>query len=236
VEVNDGVFTQPGLGFLDQIGHRLGRGDGEGIDNGELGCARILGCLVDAFKEGQLASRRVDTEEGDMNAGLDAESTAFLMRFRTSSRRYAECFQLPVRNRCLDHGMTQSKIRHGGDVVRHGAGEAPDFGLEAGGGDQLDGLAIILGYTGKAGFDASGADLIHQGGDLEFLFWVEHDAGGLFTVAQRGVVEADLGPRAVGQGEIIEVSGPDLVSIKGAHGIRTLQRVGHRRRRRPSRR
>jgi len=52
---------------------------------------------------------------------------------------------------------------------------------------------VVNGDAGKAGLDAVDAEGVEMAGDFEFLLRGEHNAYGLFAVAESGVVKADGG-------------------------------------------
>ena len=83
----------------------------------------------------------------------------------------------------------------------HQAGTA-----EAGGHDGADAVALFLAHGGNADFKLGDAGRVQGAGDGDLLIDGEGDAGGLFAVAQRGVVDRD------------EARFKHHGSLKGGHG------------------
>lgn len=60
-------------------------------------------------------------------------------------------------------------------------------------GDDLDGLEVVLGGGGEAGFDDVDAELGELASDVKLLLGGHGGARGLFAVAEGGVEDADIG-------------------------------------------
>src|SRR3990170_1450414 len=127
----------------------------------------------------------------------------------------AERPQLAVRDRALDHRRADAELDEGLDVGLHGTREAPDLGVETGGGDQLDRLPVVLGDAREARLDAVDADCVERPCDLELVLGAEHDADRLLAVAQGGVVQADRTVRLRIEGVPVDVARPDLAALEG---------------------
>ena len=78
VEVHRDVRPDPLDGAADEVGNRLGRGDPERVDDGDLLRARLDRAPVDLLVEVGVGARRVDAEE----RGVDP-----VARRRNASRR-----------------------------------------------------------------------------------------------------------------------------------------------------
>jgi hypothetical protein len=98
--------------------------------------------------------------------------------------------ELDVAGGNLDDGGPYAQTNQSIQVFLDGTRKAPDFGLQPGLQNQLDGLAVLGRDPGKAGFDAAHAHFVQLAGEGQLLLRVEHHADGLLTVAQGSVVEA----------------------------------------------
>ena len=135
-----------------------------------------------------------------------AYATASRMRSQHLHACDSESLELQIGDRRLDHARLHAQLDERFDVGSHSAREAPDLGRQAGVGDQLDGVPVVLRHAGEPGLDALDARVGEPARDLELLLRVEDDADGLFAVAERRVVEADL--RLEGK-RIVDFAGPD---------------------------
>ena len=114
------------------------------------------------------------------------------MRSSIDSRVTPSAASLASRDRRLDHARLHAELDQrlyvGGDRAR----EAPDLGVEAGAGDQLDRVASRPAETrGKPASIRSIPSASIARASSSFCSRVEDDADGLLAVAQRRVVEAD---------------------------------------------
>ena len=105
--------------------------------------------------------------------------------------RNADCVQLEVGDRRLDHGRAHAELDERLQIGRDGAREPPDFRPQTGVRDQPDRVPIVLRDAWKAGLDAVDAELVERPRDLQLVLRVQHHADGLLAVPERRVVEAD---------------------------------------------
>ena len=91
-----------------------------------------------------------------------------------------------------DGDRVDSAVDGGLDVSHVGAVPTEDRSLQAEVRDLFDDLALVAAHDRDAGFDLIDADLIEHASDSDLLDVREHDAGGLFTVAERRVVKPDF--------------------------------------------
>ena len=111
--------------------------------------------------------------------------------------RHADRLELGVRDRRLDHRVSDTELDERFQVGRDRAGEAPHLGAQAGPGDELHRIPVVLRHAREAGLDAVDAEVVEQARDLELLLGVEHDADRLLAVAQGGVVQPHAAADAV---------------------------------------
>src|SRR5487761_1441804 len=176
----------------DEIRDRLRRRDAERVDDDDLACACLDGRRVDAVVELGLRARRVDAEERCVDVVLGGEAH----RLRDAAEHRvavdADGVELQVGDRRLDHRGADAELAQRFEVGRDGAGEAPHLGAQAGAGDELDRVPVVLRHARESRLDAIDAELVEQACDFELLLRVEDDADGLLAVAQRRVVQADM--------------------------------------------
>ena len=196
VEVDGDVRTDELARPAHQRLDGLGRGDPERVDGDDLLRAGLHRRPVGPFVERGLGARAVDAEVRDPDALTCGERDGVLDAAEQVVGCDAVGLELAGRDGRLDHTRLDAELDQSLDIGAHGAREAPDLGAEAGGGDAADGLVIVFRDPGEAGLDAAHAELVQQPRDLELLARVEHHADRLLAVAQRRVVEADLGLEA----------------------------------------
>ena len=102
------------------------------------------------------------------------------------------------------HAELDERLEVGG----HGAGEPPHLRAQAGAGDELHRVPVVLRHAREAGLDAVDAEVVEEPRDLELLLRVEDDPDRLLAVAQRRVVQADAAADRV---RVVERAGPDAV-------------------------
>src|SRR5260221_7996942 len=100
------------------------------------------------------------------------------------------------------------------DIGLQATRETPDFGAQICGEDALHRLGVFVRNARKAGFDAADAELRQLACDFELVVRGKTDAGRLFAVAQRGVVEANFSAAVkplLNGIPLVERTGPNLV-------------------------
>src|SRR5262249_27061149 len=87
------------------------------------------------------------------------------------------------------------------------AREPPDLGRETRLANQLDRAPVVGGDAREAGLDPLDTECVEPSCELELIVGAEHDADRLLAVAQRRVVEADLGVEPI---RVVDAAGPEL--------------------------
>ena len=208
VEVHGHVRSDCLDGPPHQLGDGLRRRDAECVDDDDLAGACLDGARVHALVEVRRGARRVDTEERRPDPVLRREAHRCRDPAEHLLAVHADCLELEIRDRRLDHRRLHAELDEELEVGRHRAREAPDLGLQARACDQLDSAPVVLGDTRESRLDPFDAEGVEQARDLELVLRREDDADGLLTVAQRRVVQTDAAADAVG---VVERAGPDQV-------------------------
>src|SRR5256885_277519 len=81
--------------------------------------------------------------------------------------------------------------------------------------NRMDGALVVGGEAREAGLDPLDPELVEPTRDLELLLRIENDANRLLAVAERRVVEADLG---VDRRVAVDLAGPDAVAHRKSSG------------------
>src|ERR687887_56872 len=169
----------------------FGRRDPERVDDADLAGAGLDRARVDTVVELGVGTRGVDAEEGGVDAVLGGERHRRRDPAEHRLARNAKSLELEVGDRRLDHRRSNAELDERLQVGRNGAGESPDLRPEAGIGDQLHRVPVVLRDAREAGLDPVDPELVERPGDLELLHGVEDDADRLLAVAEGGVVQAD---------------------------------------------
>ena len=145
---------------------------------------------------------RVDREEGDRDAlavrvggRLDGELDGALDR-----PAVAELDQVPA-GWDLHHDAGHAAVDGALDVVEHAARERVDHRGQPERRDAPDRLLVVSGHRWQAGLDPVHAGLRERLGDPDLVVRGELDAGLLFAVAQRHVVDLDVRRQPQGPGD-----------------------------------
>ena len=147
----------------DELRDRLGRGDAERVDDDDLLRARLDGRRVDLVVEIALGPGRVDAEERRVDAVLVGEAhRAAVIRSSIFSREtpIASSLRSEIGDSITEYATPELDERL--EIGGHGAREAPDLCAQAGGGDPLDRLPVVVGDAREAGFDPVDAELVEQ--------------------------------------------------------------------------
>ena len=131
-------------GPTDELGHRLGRRDPERVDDTELARTCLDRACVDALVEVRICTRRIDADEGGVDSMLRGERHRRGDPAEHLLARNADRVELEVGDRRLDHGCTDAELDQRLEVGGHRPRKAPDLGAQAGAGDQLHGIPIVL--------------------------------------------------------------------------------------------
>jgi hypothetical protein len=129
--------------------------------------------------------------------------------------RHAERLELQVRDRRLNDACGDSQLDERLDISRHGPGKAPDLCVQPRIENQLERALIVGRDAREAGLDPLDPERVEPAGDLQLLLWVENDADRLLAVAERCVVEADLG---VYRRVAVDLAGPDAIVHRKSTG------------------
>jgi hypothetical protein len=206
VEVHGHAVAHPLSRAPHELGHGLGRGDPQRVDDDDLPRSRLHGLPVDALVEVGRRARRVDAEEGGVDPLLGGEAHGGSDPPEHRLARHADGGQLEVRDRRLDHRGRHTQLHERLEVGRHRAREAPDLRSQSRLRDQLHGVPVVLGDAREPGLDALDAERVEEPRDLELLLRAEHDADGLLAVSQRRVVQPNAPPDSV---RLVDGAGPD---------------------------
>ena len=128
----------------DELGNRLGRRNPERVDDTELARTGLDRARVDALVEVRIRTGRVDAEEGGVDSLLRGERHRRGDPAEHLLARNADRVELEVGDRRLDHGCTDAELDQRLEVGGHRPRKAPDLGAQAGAGDQLHGIPIVL--------------------------------------------------------------------------------------------
>ena len=191
----------------DELRDGLGSGDADRVDDDDLARARLDGAVVRRVQEVAIRPGSVDAEVRDHHPALGRERDGAGDPVEHRLATHAERAQLQIRDGRLDDARGQPQLHERLHVGRHRAREAPHLGVEVGGCDAADRLAILVGDAREAGLDALDAERVDEPGDLQLVLGREHDADGLLAVAQGRVVEADLRGEAKA---VVDRSGPEV--------------------------
>jgi hypothetical protein len=176
---------------------------------------------VDPLVEILLGAGRVDAEERGVDVVRGGEAHRGGDPVEHLLARDADRLELEVGDRRLDHRGADAEFHEQLEVGGHGAREAPDLGLQACAGDELDRVPIVLGYAREARLDPLDPEPVEQPCNLELVLRREHDAHRLLSVAQRGVVEAHA---AADREPVVQRPRPDQVVLSLRHRSGPLRR------------
>ncbi len=162
--------------------------------------------LDDVEKAVQLGASGVDREENRVEAGfLGREGRVNRGFHRAIDRPAVAVLDHVIAGRDFDdNALTSAGLDHV-DLGRDAASEAEDFGLQIQAGDVLNRRLVLLGNGGHAGLNPMDAQRIELLGDGHLLFPSEHDGRLLLSVAQRHVVNLELGRKGVVLGDFRQV-------------------------------
>ncbi len=166
VEVDRTVGAEPFARPADEIRDCFRRRDPDRVDDHHLVRACLDGRLVDRLEVRGIRTCAVDAEERDGDALLDRERDRVHDALEHRLAVDAECLELEVGDRRLDHAGADAELDERLHVRVDGAGEAPDLGLEAGVADQLDRAPIVRRHAWEAGLDPLDAELVQTAREL----------------------------------------------------------------------
>ena len=215
VKVDPNLWPEPLACPADKRRDRLRRRDADRVDHDRLLRARLDRALVDLFEEARIGTGAVDAEERDLDSVAHGKRDAAGDPAEHLLPRNPERLQLQIRDRRFNDARGHAQLDERLEIGRHSPREAPDLRIQARLENEPERALVVGRDSRKAGLDPLDSEGVEPARDLELLPRVEDNADGLLPVAERRVVEADLG---VDLRAAVDLTGPHAIVHRKSSG------------------